>query len=162
MQIIPLTTEEQAKCGFTHKIVLLYSDLTSETSGAGFAIFPKLSEQSANVVPIGARVTACAVRVVTIGVAASMTDLSIVIGDDGSTNRFLTTSEVGGTTSPVAAGIWYETFAAAPYVYTAANTIDVVATATGAALSALTAGEWHIYLGISDMVAIDTGVQPAF
>lgn len=162
MQIIPLTTEEQAKCGFTHKIVLTYTDLAAETSGAGFAIFPKFSEQSANVVPIGTRVSACAIRVVTIGVAASMTDLSVVIGDDGSTNRFLTTSEVGGTTSPVAAGIWYETFAAAPYIYTTANTIDMVATATGAALSALTAGEWHVYLALADMVSIDTGAQPAF
>lgn len=162
MQIIPLTIEEQAKSNFTHKIVLTYVDLAAETSTTAFSIFPKFSEQSANTVPIGTRVWACGVRVVTIGVAASMTDLVFTIGDDGSANRFLTSSEVGGTTTPVAAGIWYETFAAAPYVYTAANTIDVVATATGAALSALTAGEWHIYLGLCDMVAIDTGTQPSF
>jgi hypothetical protein len=161
MQIIPLTTEERAASGFTHKVVITYSDLTSETSGAACEIFPKLTSSSPTI-PIGSRVHACALRVVTLFVAASMTDLSVTIGDGGSANRFLTSSEVGGTTSPVAAGIWYETFAAAPHIYTAADTIDITPTATGAALSALTAGEIHVYLGVTDMVALDTGAQSSF
>jgi|GEM_PF-1684700 len=161
MQIIPLTTEEKAASGFTHKIVITYSDLLTETSGAAVEIFPKLTASSPTI-PIGSRVRACALRVVTIGVAPSMTDLVVTIGDDGSANRFLTSSEVGGTTTPVAAGIWYETFAAAPHIYTAANTIDAVFTATGAALSALTAGEWHVFLAVTDMVALDTGTQSSF
>lgn len=158
MEITPLTIAESAACGFTHKINITYADLVAETSGAAFSIFPKLTEQSAPLIPVGGRVSNVAVRVVTLFVAASMTDLSITIGDDGSANRFLTTVEVGGTTSPITAGVWYETYAAVPYIYTVANTIDLVATATGAALSALTAGEMNVYLAYADMVKIDTGV----
>jgi hypothetical protein len=162
MQILPLSMEEAVKSGFTHKIIITHLDLVTETSGAACAIFPKFSDESVKTIPIGSRVRACAVRAVTLFVAASMTDLSITIGDGGSANRYLTTVEVGGTTSPITAGVWYETFAAAPFIYTAADTIDLVATATGAALSALTAGEMHVYLHVADMVSIDNGTQPAF
>ena len=162
MQIIPLTTNEQASSGFTHKIIITYLDWLTETSGAACGIFPKLSDEATKLVPIGTRVRACALQAVTKFVAASMTDLSVTIGDGGSAARFLSSSEVGGTTSPITDGTWYESFAAAPFIYTTADSIDIVPTATGAALSALTAGECHVYLAISDMQALSNGKNPSF
>lgn len=161
MQILPLSINEQASSGFTHKIVITFTDFLPETSGAACGIFPKLSDEATKLGPIGMRVRACALRAVSLFVAPSMTDLSVTIGDGGSANRFLTSSEIGGTTTPITAGTWYETFAAAPFIYTAADSIDIVPTATGAALSALTAGECHVYLAVTDMVAIDTGINPS-
>jgi len=159
MKTLILPKQTQITLGYTHKLILTYLDLITEVSTVAFEIFPKLTTATPTF-PIGTCVRKCALQVMTLGVAAAMTDLSVTIGDGGSANRFLAASEIGGTTSPVAVGIWYHhPLTTCPFVYNAADTIDLVATATGAALSALTAGKWEIYFDLVDLNQLERPVM---
>lgn len=155
MTITPLSAEETRQTGFTHKLDLTYADFTAEATTVAFELFPKLTS-STPTFAAGTRVNDCAIYVPTIFVAPSMTDLSIIIGDDLDTDRLLTTTEIGGTSTPIGAATYWPTtpVTSLPYAYSAANTIDIIATATGAALSALTAGELTIFLSISDLSSL--------
>lgn len=150
MKQIVLSKQTQDTLGYNLKQILTYADLTGESSGATFELFPVLT--TATNMPAEILVKACAVKVIERFVAASMTDLVIIIGDGGDTARFLASSEIGGTTTPVALNTWYtHPLSKCPYVYNSADTIDIVATATGATLAALTAGKIEIYWSIQDL-----------
>jgi hypothetical protein len=145
-----LANEERLATGATHKIKLSFTDIKSETSGTAFEIFPKITENPT--FPKGTRILACAVRVPTLFVAASMTACALVIGDGGDDDRFLASSSIGGTGSSATAGDWYgHPQTTCPFTYKDADTVDAKVTATGAALSALTAGELEIYLTVQEL-----------
>ncbi len=150
MIITPLSAEEIRQTGFTHKIAMTYADFIAEASTVAFELFPKLTT-STPTFPAGTRVNDCAIYIPTIFVAASMTDLSIIIGDGGDTDRVLATAEIGGTSSPISAGTYYDAPTTIPHTYAAVDTIDIIATSTGADLSALTAGVLTIYLSVSNL-----------
>jgi hypothetical protein len=151
MTITPLSAEEIRQTGFTHKIAATYADFTGEATTVAFELWPKLTTSSPTF-GAGFRVNDAAVYIPTIFVAASMTDLLLDIGDDGDVDRIIDGVEIGGTTSPISAGTWYDGPPAnLPHTYSAANTLDIILTATGADLSALTAGVLTIYLSLTDL-----------
>lgn len=150
MQIIPLTLDEAASSEFTQKIVLTYADLVLLTSGTGASVYPGFNET--NTFAAGKYVFA-AVAVVKTPFAFSGANngtLTFTLGDAGSANRLIASTDLkGSVTYQVGA------FANYPYVYTAASQILLTATAATQAITALTAGELHIYLGISDVPLLD-------
>lgn len=150
MQIIPLTIEESANTGFQQKLVLTYADLAVLTSGTGASIYPGFNET--NTFGAAHRVTAAWAKVVTPFAYSGANNGTLVftLGDSGSATRLMANTDLKGT-------VTYQEGAIAnlPYTYTAAGQILITATAATQALTALTAGELHIYLGIAPMNLLD-------
>jgi hypothetical protein len=141
MTIVPLSIEERAASGFTHKVSISYTDLYA-TAGLTktVLVFPSLA--AANIGLLQA-----ALRVKTAFVGAAISALTAEVGDDGDTDRILAASSI-----LAAAGTWYAILpATAPAFFGTANTFDVLFTATGANLTALTAGELELFLSVSDL-----------
>jgi hypothetical protein len=155
LTINPVSDQTILKHGFTHQIILDYTGVAVMTSGTLQAIFPANALAAATVtIPAGTRVERCAINVATAFTFAPGT-LVAIIGDDGDDDRYLTS-----TTLKTAA--WTETVPATtttPYIYNAANTIDIIVTAGAGALTSVTAGSLEIYLKISDLNALRTGVE---
>lgn len=138
MNIQILSNEERVSTGFTHKIILAYTDFTSEATTVAFEIFPKLTS-STPTFPAGTTVLACAARVSTAFVFAAGT-LVFTLGDGGDTARYI--ASVTLKTAAWISGVQSKM----PYVYNAADTIDIVATAGAGDLPTITAGELIIFL----------------
>lgn len=145
--IIALNNQERAATGYTHKIVSPYTDWTDKTSGTAYSILPALGTAATPTGSTtnlsGTHVGKCTLNVTTAFVFAPGT-LAITIGDGGSANRFLTSTSVKATGSTTTAG------AAVPYVYPAADTIDITMTAGAGALSSITAGVMELYFTLAD------------
>jgi len=148
MIITKLSAEETREHQFTHKIAMTFADFVPELSGTAFEIFPKLTQPT--LLPIGTRISACAVQVPIIFVAAAMTDLQLVIGDTATPNRIFATKEIGGTTTPIAANTWYDAATTVPCTLIVADSIKCTATVTGGSLAILSAGTLNIFLAIAD------------
>lgn len=145
MKLEKLPLETAGLCGFTHKVKLTHEDLTQATANTAQTI-ALLS------VGAGAYVCDCAMHLVTPFEDASdaaFNTTAVVIGDDGSTNRFLTSTELNKNGTEV---IWKGTALTAPYVYTAANTIDIVFSSMAAkALADIDVGELDIFLNVVEL-----------
>lgn len=141
MQVTKLSTSERASSGFTHRFVLsrtssTVSDWQSSTIVSVFAL------------TTGLLVRDVAVRYVTASDATTSCTMSV--GDTGSAVRFIGTTTWTGTVATYAVG------AATVYtLYTAANTLRVAVTESGAA----TVGEFHVMAAIIDLGSLDTGVS---
>jgi hypothetical protein len=151
----PLSLEEQAKTGFTHKSIFTYSDIAT-AAGAATAV-------SMNVLPYtaGTAFQACAYKVVGTGfVGPSITNLTVELGWNGATtddpNGLIEASEIATAGTEVlyllGNGVAFATKVTG-YVALDAGNIQAVFTATGANLNVLTAGEIHIYLKAVDLTA---------
>lgn len=168
MKLIPLPLETQARTGKTHKLIIDYRDLNGTsattmsgqsqtfssawTSGTAQAVIPPNALGASSItLPAGVQVLGTAlVNVTTAFAGTSVTALTFSLGDGGSATRFVNAVDVF-----TAAG--YLSGAVANYSYTAADTLDAKFTATGAALSALTAGELEVLIAIlptNDLAAV--------
>ena len=144
MTAYELPANTKAATGYTHKVVLTHTDLTTATANTAQTI-ELLSVAAGDVV------TDAAVKVVTAFSDASDTaynTTTLIVGDDGTTNRFVTSQELNVN---AAAEVLYKAGTnTAPHAYTAANTVDAVFGSMAAkSLSDIDAGEVHIYLGIN-------------
>lgn len=140
MTIQPLPLEQSGH--FTHKIVLTFEDLTETATNTAQTI--ALLDVAA-----GDIVTDCAMVMTTDFEDASDSGFNattLIVGDDGSTNRYLTSTElnVNGTQVNYKAGTQ-----TAGFMYTAANTIDaVIGSMSGKALNDIDVGSVTILLKV--------------
>lgn len=145
MTVTPLSYEERLNSGFTHKLVLPYTDFTGLTSGSTYSLFPTLNTSAT--FAAGTRIAAFAVRVSTAFVFSPGT-LVIKIGDGGDDDRYFASTSVK-------TAAWVEnTVGTKPYLYDAADTIDFVMTAGAGALSSITAGELTIFIAVQDLTVL--------
>lgn len=145
MKIIELGIEEMARTGFTHKAIIQAAVQIGQTTGDFTAAATTQTYNLGPVVPLGAIVDNCAVKVVTALSGGAVSAATIQVGYTGTTNGFIaaTTVFTGATTPIVAAGA---DLASTPGKgFTAATQLVAVLTTTTANVNALTAGELHIY-----------------
>ena len=162
-KLIQFSPQEEQALGFTHKLVLNYADVAAMTSGTAYSFFPyrnpttqTLAMETAaaattggRTVAAGVRVTNSAVRVTTAFASAADTiTLVLISGDGGDTARY-----APSTTLKTAA--YFASTLKMPFLYVAADTIDITITAGVEAITVLTAGEVEIYLGIQDLAALN-------
>lgn len=146
MQVIPLVGPETSK-GATHVVKLTYADLTD--TAATTKTVPILPAASGTL-PAGTVVECLGHRCVTAFAGTSITAVTLQVGDGGDTDRLCTAAlddliAAGYTAVP-------RSVTTQPFAFASADTVDALFTATGANLSALTAGEVHIFLRVTDMV----------
>lgn len=144
MEIIPLSFEEQIATKFTHRINVKYTDLnTTAALTKTIALYPTAAAGKASV-----GVGECAIYVKTAFVGASISALGLEVGDGNDPNRNMVSASI-----LAAAGTWYALVpvTTAPYIFSAADTVDALFTAVGANLTALTAGELDLFIRAIDM-----------
>jgi hypothetical protein len=147
MQIFELPLETKAATGFSHKAIVLHSDLSEAASNTAQSVTLLAVEP-------GDIVHAAAVKLVTAFENTADTAFNVTtlaVGDDD-VDRFVDEHEVNknGTEVLFASEIADST----PAVYTSASTGPLTATfmsMAGKNLAALDAGEAHIYLGITKL-----------
>lgn len=159
MKFIPLPSDVTAMAGFTHKVVIEYTDLTAAAGAADttvtLPIVPQdvsTSQTEAN--PAGLAVLRTAINLVTPFVASdgSVNSLLLEIGDGGDTDRLLTQTEVAVAGTEVLFKVSAAT--TQPYAYVAADTIDALFTIAGGAsptIDELTSGKVEIYFHLVDL-----------
>jgi len=144
MDLIALKQEEViANEGATHKAILTHADLT-ETAVS--------TAQTIGLASLSAKMSAKCLKAQLITPFSCSTDsannsTALEVGDDGSVARLLASMELNENGTEV----FLKKGTGTDYVFTAANYVDAYVTpASGKALSALDAGEVHIFLQITD------------
>jgi hypothetical protein len=160
--LIPLPFESAAVLGVTHILRLTYADIASLTSGTAQAVIPINTLAAATgTLPAGMHVSKVIPRVVT-AVAASagtLTTLTFILGDDGSTNRYVASMDA----MTAAWGTAYTS----KFCYTAANTIDIIftlntnSTAVISTVATLSAGQIDFYVKLEDTSGLSSVVEPS-
>jgi len=143
-----LAIPETNRTGFTHKLVLDYTDLTGFTSGTAFAIYPQ--PNGAATTPAGTLAGPMAVYVNTgFTGAGPLTALTASVGDGSVATRYVNAQSLFTTDKWLPTGNPPST---SPSLGTgAADTIDLVLTATGGTLAALTAGRFTLFARFADL-----------
>jgi len=130
---------------FTHKIVVTHADLTEAAANTAQTI-ALLSVEAGDVV------THAATKLVTPfenTADSAYNTTTLIVGDDGSTNRFMSSTELNVNGTEV---YWKAGTNTAGFAYTAANTVDAVFGSMAAkSLSNLNAGEVHIFLHVAKL-----------
>lgn len=146
--------EQPAVNGATHRLTIKYTDLTdTAATSLTTAIFP---ETDSTTFPIGCQVQVLGCKVSTAFAGGAVSALTLKIGDGGDDDRYMTTTYgdlFTATHRAIPAGVTTQ-----PYVYAAADTVDAIFTATGANLTALTAGQVDIYLKFLPVANWEVGV----
>lgn len=148
MEIYQLSNEEKAGTGFTHRIELTHEDLTMATTNT-------VQNIPIYTVKAGTLIKEAAYKLVTAFSDASdaaFNTTTLIVGDDGNDDRFITSSELNANGTEVLYGAAASTTVS---VYTAANTIDAIfGSQSGKALNDIDAGELHIFLNIVELADI--------
>lgn len=141
MEAQALATVPERVGGWSHLWRLLYSDVTDTAGLTKTLTYP-------TGLAVGDFVRGAAYYLPTAFVGTSITALKLDLGVSGSLTTLINNVEVL-TATPAAAGIWNgASLAAGGYIATAATTLQARFTATGANLTAMTAGEVWLYLEI--------------
>jgi hypothetical protein len=158
--LIPLAAESNV-AGFTHILRLTYKDVLQLTSATLQAVVPNNALASATaVLPAGMHVSKVVpyVAVAFTASAGTLTTLTFILGDDGSTNRYVAAMDA----MTKAWGIAYT----GKFVYVAANTIDIIftlntnSTAVISSVATLSAGQIDFYLQLQDCSKLVNTVEP--
>lgn len=147
MQIIPLTIEESGNTGFTHKIVIPYTDVALLTSGTAASVYPGFNGSTNG--PAGLAVLDVHWRVAT-AFTFSPGTLVFSLGDGGDAARF-----VAASTDLKTAAYGTGAITKYPYTYASADTIDITVTAGAGALTSVTAGELHLFVKLVSLANLD-------
>lgn len=148
MIVYPLQLEEQAATGFTHRIRLTSEDLTETTANTA---------QTIAIFTVAARdyVSDAAFNLVTPFEDASdnaYNSTTIIVGDGGSTNRYIASAQINVNGSEILAGPGVNS--SVRYAYTSADTIDIIfGSMTGKSLSDIDVGELDVYLKVNSLAA---------
>lgn len=140
MEIITLSQNEQAAYGgATHLVKVVSTDLTAAATTQTLPILP-----ASGTLPAGTIVECIGHRCVTAFAGTSITAVTLQVGDGSDTDRLCTAAlddliATGYTAVP-------RSVTTQPFAFGSADAVDALFTATGANLSALTAGEVHILL----------------
>lgn len=155
MKTIPLPLETRAMLGYNRKIILTYLDLLAWTSGTAQAVVPENAVGASAITMLANTLVGKFTARVTTAFASSggaITTLTLSLGDGGSATRFLNALDLK------TAGCTLGT--TADYLYTAADTIDAVATIVGQTMASLNAGSVEIYFNEQDINPLQFVVQP--
>lgn len=147
MTITQVDIMEATRRGYSHIITVNYTDLTDADTAQTIAIFPDPTSGTSQLTE--KEVKCVGIDIATPFVATSMTNMTIIVGDDGNDDRFFTAA----LADLVANTGFYSTpwsVSTQPYTYKAANTVDAIFSSTGANLNTLTAGQVKIYLLVTD------------
>ena len=150
--VVPLSYEDSARTGFTHACTIPYSTVATVGGAATTATVAILDA------PVGTAVTDRCAYVITESwdaSDASLNSITIQVGDDGDPNRFMpeTTPQLAEDGTEVdyfiALGGSTPATSTAPFVYTTANTVDVLFTVAGGGsplCNELTSGSVTVFL----------------
>lgn len=151
---LQLNAADQARFGFTHKVVITFADLTA------------LGAVASGVVPLatytaGLGCTKAAFRLVTAFTGGATSALALDVGHNGATtddpDSILDNYEVHSTGTEIffgdGNGAVFATLRTGYYPLDA-GTYEALFTATGGNLNALTAGEVNIYLRLEDLTKV--------
>lgn len=143
-KVKPLGTEERlAHGGATHVAVITHEDLTETTANTAQTI---ALMNVANKVAVECVYTDLITPFKDASDAAFNTT-TLIVGDDGSTNRLLASQEMNKNGTEVDMKVGTGTC----YVFTADNTVDaIVGSMAAKSLSNIDTGEVHIYLKVID------------
>lgn len=147
MKIVPLTAEE-IRAGFSQKIELLAADVAALTSGTAFSIYPGFN----GAVTASGMLVRDALLVVKTAFAFSGANngtLAITVGDGSTANAYIASTDLKTAATPAAA------FNATKPAIPAGSIINATITAATQAITALTAGEAHIYLALTACATLD-------
>lgn len=144
MIVYPLPKEEVAFKGYTHVVTLDHTDLNT-TAG----LTKSIELLPASLAKIGTEVSCRGFYVET--AFAGTATLTLVVGDDGDTDRFLTSAVADMKTAGPKSVL--PTTATQPFAYATANGIDGLFTATTNNLDQLTTGKVHVFLNVVDLLA---------
>lgn len=153
MKVIPLPTETAARTGFNTLIIVTHEDLT-ETAANTAQTLALLSVAPGDIIGKVATVLKTPFQDTA---DAALNTTTLIVGDDGSTNRFLASQELNLNGTEVT----YKTGAnTTAFVYTAANTVDgIFGSMTAKTLAQLNAGELHIYVGLTRLATLEAAMQ---
>lgn len=148
MQIIPLSLEQNAACGYTHLVKITHADLTEATVNTAQVIellnvdaFDEVQRMAMHLVTPFADAS-----------DAAFNNVAITSGDGGSANRFLTSTQINVNGTEILGFSGTHTTA---YVYLAADTVDLtVGSMADKALADIDVGELWIFLKVGRLAAI--------
>lgn len=148
MTVYPLQLEERASTGFTHRIRLTHEDLTeaADNTSQTIAIFTVAARDYVS--------DAAFNLVVPFEDSAdnAFNSTTIIVGDGGSTNRYIASAQINVNGSEILAGPGVNS--SVRYAYTAADTIDIIfGSMTDKALVDINTGELDIYLKVNSLAA---------
>ena len=151
---LQLNAADQARFGFTHKVVISYTDLTALGAVASGTV--ALATYTA-----GLGCTKAAYRLVTAFTGGATSALALDVGHNGATtddpDSLLDNYEVHSTGTEIffgdGNGAVFATLRTGYYPLDA-GTYEALFTATGANLNVLTAGEVNIYLRLEDLTKV--------
>jgi hypothetical protein len=155
-EIKPLSGQTKATKHFNYKCVIKASDdFTSADTGTtkSFQVFPIAG--SSSTFPAGTRVTDAAYECVTAFDSSgdsSINSLLMELGDGTDPNRFLGQSQLAVDGTEVLFGTMNSS--TAPYVYLAADTLDLLFTVAGGGtptIAEVDSGEVHVYFRVEDL-----------
>lgn len=149
MDLIPLSNEERLSTGLSHKIVIRKADLTAAAASQSLNL-PTLA--------VGQFITRVCFRLVTAFVSANGTALGLELGNASGAAAYMVSKNVqtaGGFTN------WFSQIVTTPPTGAAFNATAEVPlakfTTTGGTtplLTDYTAGEVHVFLGITDVAKL--------
>jgi hypothetical protein len=151
---LQLNAADQARFGFTHKVVITFADLTALGAVASGTV--ALATYTA-----GLGCTKAAFRLVTAFTGGATSALALDVGHNGATtddpDSILDNYEVHSTGTEIffgdGNGAVFATLRTGYYPLDA-GTYEALFTATGGNLNALTAGEVNIYLRLEDLTKV--------
>jgi hypothetical protein len=150
MEIRKLAPQTAQFLGANVEVIIDHEDLTAAAVTQTVQIFPV----AGSLVPAGTKANAMGYHLDPPFDGGATSDLTLQIGDGDDPNRYLTAHSIheDGTEvdyGPVGLPVTQ------PHVYSAADGIDALFTATGANVSVLTAGKLRIYLKVDDISKLD-------
>lgn len=148
MKVYPLAQEQMNEKGATHCGEITWQDFVAADTGntKTFNLAPVVAKQ-------GLQLTHVELPEVFVSSDGTLISTAITIGDSGSANRFLTTTELNlAGTEVFLKGTALAGASAVPFVYTAGDNLQVAFTATAAkALNTHTAGKVLVYFRLWDV-----------
>lgn len=149
MQIIPLTEEEAASTGFTHKMKILAADLALLTSGTAASIYPGFNGATTFAAGLYVRDAASVVVTPFTSSGGAITTLTLSVGDGNSATAYINAQDLK------TAGYTAAFNGTKPAIYSAADTIDATVTIVGQTMASINAGEVHVYMALTDLALLD-------
>lgn len=148
-QIIPLTTQEAANSGFTHKVVLTYTDIAALTSATAYSIYPAYNAATTKTMlavgNVGVYVKTAFNAFQSDGTTA--VTLVITVGDGNTANLFVASTSIKTAAVIINANTTLKTLAGDIIKFTPTWGASGDPTKTSA-------GEMHIYLQIVDLALL--------
>ena len=111
-------------------------------------LMPALGVTGTDTLPAGFVVSLLHMVVDTAFVSGTATGLAIIVGDTGTTNRYLASSQLQAGQTPITGAVG--TLTNQPYRYSAAGNVNITLTSTAANLNTFTAGSMRFFFQMDD------------